>query len=54
MAAQGGKTKYPVLMVHGVGFRDLRRPLYWGRIPSGLSLQGSKKAPYCYDAFVWI
>ena len=38
MAAQGGKTKYPALMVHGGGFRDLRRPLYWGRIASGLGL----------------
>ena len=42
MAAQGGKTKYPVLMVHGVGFRDLRRPLYWGRIPSALEGIGTE------------
>ena len=31
------KTKYPILLLHGVGFRDLRWPLYWGRIPSALS-----------------
>lgn len=30
-------TKYPILMLHGVGFRDLKWPLYWGRIPSVLS-----------------
>ena len=31
------KTKYPILLLHGVGFRDLKWPLYWGRIPSALS-----------------
>ena len=36
----GGKTKYPILMIHGVGFRDLRWPLYWGRIPGALSAMG--------------
>ena len=30
-------TKYPVLMLHGVGFRDLKWPLYWGRTRRGLS-----------------
>ena len=24
MAIRSGKTKYPILFVHGVGFRDLR------------------------------
>lgn len=33
-------TKYPVLMLHGVGFRDLKWPLYWGRIPAALSEMG--------------
>lgn len=42
MAAQGGKTKYPLLMVHGVGFRDLRWPLYWGRIPNALAGMGAE------------
>ncbi len=34
-------TKYPILMVHGVGFRDLKWPLYWGRIPAALASTGS-------------
>lgn len=32
--------RYPVLLVHGAGFRDLKRPLYWGRIPKALEAQG--------------
>lgn len=31
------KTRYPLLMVHGVGFRDLRYFNYWGRIPGSFS-----------------
>ncbi|MCR4606699.1 MAG: triacylglycerol lipase [Oscillospiraceae bacterium] len=34
-------TKYPVLMIHGVGFRDLRWPLYWGRIPAVIASTGT-------------
>ena len=35
------QTKYPILLVHGVGFRDYKRPLYWGRIPGALSERGA-------------
>ena len=42
MALNSGKTQYPVLMVHGVGFRDLKWPLYWGRIPNALSDIGTE------------
>lgn len=35
------KTKYPILMVHGAGFRDLKWPLYWGRIPKALTDRGA-------------
>ncbi|NLI53680.1 MAG: alpha/beta fold hydrolase [Clostridiales bacterium] len=35
------KTRYPILLVHGVGFRDWKRPLYWGRIPQNLQAQGA-------------
>mgnify|MGYP000004245450 CR=1 FL=1 len=42
MAAQDGRTKYPIIMVHGVGFRDLKWPLYWGRIPSALTGIGAE------------
>lgn len=35
-------TKYPILMVHGVFFRDYKRLNYWGRIPAELELNGAK------------
>ncbi len=36
------KTRYPILMVHGAGFRDLKWPLYWGRIPKLLAQKGAE------------
>lgn len=35
-------TKYPLLMVHGIGFRDLKYINYWGRIPKYLIKNGAK------------
>ncbi len=35
------KTKYPVLLVHGVFFRDFRYANYWGRIPQELQKNGA-------------
>ncbi len=35
-------TKYPVLLVHGVFFRDSRYFNYWGRIPEELTKNGAK------------
>lgn len=35
-------TKYPILMVHGVFFRDFRFLNYWGRIPEALQNNGAK------------
>ncbi len=35
------RTKYPVLLIHGVGFRDLKLPVYWGRIPKTLTSRGA-------------
>lgn len=35
------KTKYPVIMVHGVFFRDFRFLNYWGRIPAALKKNGA-------------
>jgi len=35
------KTKYPILFVHGVFFRDSKRFNYWGRIPSELEKNGA-------------
>ena len=35
------KTKYPLLLVHGVFFRDSKHFNYWGRIPQELKLNGA-------------
>lgn len=35
------QTKYPILMVHGVFFRDYRYLNYWGRIPKELEENGA-------------
>ena len=34
-------TKYPILLVHGVFFRDYKFPNYWGRIPDELKKNGA-------------
>lgn len=36
------ETKYPILMVHGVFFRDTHFFNYWGRIPRELERNGAK------------
>lgn len=35
------KTKYPILFVHGVFFRDFKHLNYWGRIPDELTKNGA-------------
>lgn len=35
-------TKYPILMVHGMGFRDRKILCYWGRIPKILRQRGAR------------
>ncbi len=35
------KTKYPLVLIHGVGFRDFKYINYWGRIPKALIRQGA-------------
>lgn len=35
------KTKYPILMVHGIFFRDWKNFNYWGRIPKELMDNGA-------------
>ena len=35
-------TRYPILMVHGVFFRDYKFPNYWGRIPKELKTNGAR------------
>ena len=34
-------TKYPIILVHGVFFRDLEKLNYWGRIPEELEKNGA-------------
>ena len=34
-------TKYPILMVHGAFFRDIKHLNYWGRIPGDLTDNGA-------------
>lgn len=36
------KTKYPILLVHGVFFRDTKFFNYWGRIPRELKTNGAE------------
>ena len=36
------KTKYPIVLIHGAGFRDLKWPVYWGRIPAALEREGAQ------------
>ena len=36
------ELKYPILLVHGMGFRDTRLINYWGRIPDVLKKAGCK------------
>ena len=36
------RLKYPLLMVHGMGFRDNRVIGYWGRIPKALEKCGAE------------
>lgn len=36
------RTRYPLLLVHGVGFRDFRYFNYWGRIPRELKRNGAR------------
>lgn len=38
---QACRTQYPLVLVHGVGFRDLRYFNYWGRIPRELTRAGA-------------
>ena len=40
--AQICATKYPILLVHGVFFRDTKFFNYWGRIPKELEINGAE------------
>lgn len=36
------RTRYPILLVHGTGFRDWWGLQYWGRIPKALEEHGAQ------------
>ncbi|MCM1524699.1 MAG: hypothetical protein NC120_09610 [Ruminococcus sp.] len=36
------KLKYPVLLIHGMGFRDDKSIGYWGRIPQAMESRGAR------------
>lgn len=36
------QTRYPIVLVHGTGFRDWRGIQYWGRIPKALEEHGAQ------------
>lgn len=42
VASQPCRTRYPVVLVHGVFFRDNPALCYWGRIPKTLEKNGAK------------
>jgi triacylglycerol lipase len=45
-------TKYPILLVHGIGFRDdFLYPKYWSKIPKVLKKNGAKVYLAHQDAF---
>lgn len=35
------ETKYPIILIHGTGFRDFKHINYWGRIPKALIAEGA-------------
>ncbi|MEI6602603.1 MAG: alpha/beta fold hydrolase [Clostridia bacterium] len=45
------KTKYPIVMVHGTGFRHRKIFNYWGRIPKALEAHGATVYYAESDAF---
>ncbi len=44
-------TRYPIVLVHGVGFRQRNFPGYWGRIPKQLIHRGAQIFYTCHDAW---
>ena len=36
------RTRYPILLIHGTGFRDWKHIGYWGRIPEALRRHGAE------------
>ena len=36
------RTKYPIMLIHGIGHTDTESPDYWMRIPDALRLRGAR------------
>jgi len=45
------KTKYPIVLIHGTGFRDYKNLNYWGRIPRALTAEGADIYYGCQDCW---
>lgn len=41
VSSQVCKTKYPIVLIHGFGFKDLKYINYWGRVPNELIKNGA-------------
>jgi triacylglycerol lipase len=42
MASMDARTRYPIVLVHGIGWRDSGRDRYWGGIPERLRRSGAR------------
>ena len=42
MSTECCRTRYPILLIHGTGFRDWKSVGYWGRIPETLRRHGAR------------
>ena len=45
------KTKYPIVLIHGTGFRDYKKLNYWGRVPKALTAEGADIYYGCQDCW---
>ena len=44
-------TKYPVVLIHGIGYTDEENPDYWGPVPEALREEGARVFFGCQGAF---
>ena len=35
-------TKYPIVLIHGIGYTDQKHPDYWGQVPDALREEGAR------------
>ena len=46
------KTRYPIVLVHGIGYTDEEYPDYWGRVPAALTRCGAQVYHGGQDSYV--